>query len=268
MTKIAVIGGGNIGEALISGLIAGGIRPQDINVSNRREERGRELAERFEINDYVDNYQAVEGVDVVFLAVKPYMIVDVLEEISDSLNENTEDAIVVSMAAGISLAAMEEVVSAGTPLVRVMPNTPMFVGKGVSAMAAGRFAGDVEMDTVAELLSAVGEVVRVRESDIDVVTAMSGSSPAYVFLMAEAMTDAGVQLGLKRELAEQLAVNAIDGAAAMLKEGSKSPVELRASVSSPAGTTAAAIRSLEESGFRGAFYRAMEACAKRSAELS
>lgn len=268
MTKIAIIGGGNIGEALISGLIAGGVRPKDINVSNRRSERGKELAERFGINDYTDNFHAVEGVDVVFLAVKPYLIVDVLDEISGALTENTEDAVVVSLAAGISLSAMEEVVSAGTPLVRVMPNTPMFVGKGVSAMAAGRFAGDAELELVTELLSCVGTVVRVEERDMDVVTAVSGSSPAYVFLMAEAMIDAGVQLGLKRDLAAELATGAIEGAAAMLRETGDSPVELRAAVTSPAGTTAAAVRSLEESGLRGAFYRAMQACAERSGELS
>ena len=155
---------------------------------------------------------------------------------------------------------------AGVPIARVMPNTPMLVGKGVLAVTYGRFVDDEQRQTVDELLAAAGEVVTVTEPQIDAVTAVSGSGPAYFFLVTEAMVDAGVSLGLPRDLAERLAKATAAGAGAML-EGEDGPVQLRANVSSPAGTTARAIRELEESGLRGAFYRAMEACARRSKEL-
>lgn len=267
MTSIAVIGGGNIGEALISGFIASGMQPGNIKVTNRREERGQELEERYGVISLQDNAQAVEGADVVFLCVKPKGILEMMKEISGSLADNDQDTVVVSMAAGISLPAMEETVAAGTPVVRVMPNTPMLVRQGMCAIAGGRFTDPGQMDTVAELLRSVGDVRVVAESDMDAVTAMSGSSPAYIYLVAESLIDAGVNLGLTRDAAQELAVSAIHGAATMLRESGDDPTTLRAKVSSPAGTTVAALRELEESGIRGAFFRAAEACAVRSAEL-
>lgn len=267
MTSIAVIGGGNIGEALISGFIASGMAPTDIKVTNRREERGRELEERYGVQALQDNIQAVDNADVVFLCVKPKGILDMLTEISPALDDNDNDTIVVSMAAGLSLPAMEDAVSAGTPVVRVMPNTPMLVRQGMCAIAAGRFTNEDQMTVVADLLRTVGDVRVVAESDMDAVTAMSGSSPAYIYLVAESLIDAGVNLGLTRDAAQELAVSAIHGAATMLKESGDDPTTLRAKVSSPAGTTVAALRELEESGIRGAFFRAAEACAVRSAEL-
>lgn len=267
MTSIAVIGGGNIGEALISGFIASGMQPGNIKVTNRREERGQELEERYGVTSLQDNAQAVEGADVVFLCVKPKGILEMLKEISGSLADNDQDTVVVSMAAGISLPAMEEAATAGTPVVRVMPNTPMLVRQGMCAIAGGRFTDPTQMDTVAELLRSVGDVRVVAESNMDAVTAMSGSSPAYIYLVAESLIDAGVNLGLTRDAAQELAVSAIHGAATMLKESGDDPTTLRAKVSSPAGTTVAALRELEESGIRGAFFRAAEACAVRSEEL-
>jgi pyrroline-5-carboxylate reductase len=148
-----------------------------------------------------------------------------------------------------------------------MPNTPMLVGKGTSAVAGGRFASDEQVETVRGLMEAVGTAVTVGEKDMDAVTAVSGSGPAYVFLVAEAMTEAGVQLGLTRPVAAQLAAGTLEGASAMLVKGDKSASELRGNVTSPGGTTAAAVRGLEENGIRKAFYQAMEACAERSAEL-
>lgn len=268
MTRIAIIGGGNIGEALAAGLVAAGEKPRSITVTNRRPERGEELAERYGVQVSCDNRQAVKNTEVVFLCVKPYAIIPCLTEISTAVDDETDGAVVVSMAAGVPLAELEEVVSAGTAVVRVMPNTPMALGKGVCAVVPGRFAGEDEVDIVERLLSTVGTTVSVSEQDIDAVTALSGSSPAYVFLLVEAMIDAGVQLGIARAQAETLAVGAIAGAAAMLEGSGKTPVDLRASVCSPAGTTVAAVRSLEESGLRAAMYRAMEACALRSKELS
>lgn len=267
MTKIVVIGGGKIGEALISGLVNADVDPQSITVTGRRPERGEELRERYGVRDSTDNRQAAEDADVVFLCVKPKMIVDVLGEISGALEENDVTTVLVSMAAGIPLSAMEDAVVAGTPVVRVMPNTPMLVGRGMNAVATGRFVTEEQLEQVTELLSVVGEVMPVSESDMDAVTALAGSSPAYFFLVAESLIDAGVSLGLTRGVAEKLVVTSAAGAGIMLSESGQDPATLRANVSSPAGTTVAALRELEESGIRGAFFRATEACARRSAEL-
>lgn len=266
MTSIAVIGGGKIGEALISGLIASGASPKDIHVTNRTPERGQELKDKYGVVPFTENVPAVDDVDVVLLCVKPKDIVKVADEISSAV-DNNDSTTVVSMAAGISNSAIEEVLSAGSPVIRVMPNTPMLVGKGMSAVAAGRFASEEQVQNVVELLETIGAVRVVAESDMDAVTAMSGSSPAYLFLIVESLIDAGVNQGLTRDAAKDLVVNAFYGAAAMLKETGMEPSELRANVSSPAGTTIAALRELEESGIRGAFYRAAEKCAERSKEL-
>ena len=267
MTKIVVIGGGKIGEALISGLVNAGVAPQSITVTGRRAERGEELRERYGVRDTTDNRLAAEDADVVFLCVKPKMIVDVLGEISEAIEENDVSTVLVSMAAGVSLAAMEDALVAGSPVVRVMPNTPMLVGKGMNALAAGRFVTPEQLTQVEELLGAVGEVLTVAESDMDAVTALAGSSPAYFFLVAESLIDAGVSLGLTRDVAEKLVVPSAAGAGIMLSDSGVDPATLRANVSSPAGTTVAALRELEESGIRGAFFRATEACARRSADL-
>lgn len=267
MTKIVVLGGGKIGEALISGLVNSGTDPQSITVTNRRPERGEELRERYGVRDLTDNRQAAEDADVVFLCVKPYMILDAVAEISPAVEENDIATVLVSMAAGVPLGAMEDAVIAGTPVVRVMPNTPMLVGRGMNAIAVGRFVTPEQLTDVTELLSSVGEVLPVAESDMDAVTALAGSSPAYFFLVAEALIDAGVSLGLTRPVAEKLVTTSAAGAGVMLSESGQDPATLRANVSSPAGTTVAALRELEVSGLRAAFFRATEACAKRSAEL-
>ncbi|ALC04914.1 Pyrroline-5-carboxylate reductase [Corynebacterium deserti GIMN1.010] len=267
MTNIAVIGGGQIGEALVSGLVAANVNPLHIRVTNRTEARGQELHDRYGIVNMTDNAQAADEADVVFLCVKPKFIIEVLSEITPTLDNNSTHSVVVSMAAGISIAAMEESATAGLPVIRVMPNTPMLVGKGMSTVTPGRHINEDQLNKVKELLSTVGDVLEVAEYELDAVTAMSGSSPAYLFLVTEALIDAGVNLGLPRGTAKQLAVAAFEGAATMMKETGKEPSELRAGVSSPAGTTIAAIRELEESGIRGAFYRAAQACADRSEEL-
>lgn len=267
MSSIAVVGGGKIGEALIAGLVASGVNPKDICVSNRSPERGQELKETYGVMPFTNNAEAVDEVEVVFLCVKPKQVLGVVEEIADVVDNNTATT-VVSMAAGITTSAIEEALSAGTSVARVMPNTPMLVGKGMCAVAPGRFLGEEQLSAVLEYLEAVGSVRVVDEADMDAVTALSGSAPAYIFLVAEALIDAGVNQGLKREDARDFAITAILGAGAMMAETGKEPSELRANVSSPAGTTIAAIRELEESGLRGAFYRAVEKCAKRSAELS
>lgn len=267
MNNLVVIGGGKIGEALIAGLVESGIDPQTITVTNRRAERGQELRENYGIRHTSDNRQAVKDASVVFLCVKPKGIIDMVGEISEVVEENDTQTVLVSMAAGVTLGAMEDAVVAGTPVVRVMPNTPMLVGRGMNAISAGRFVSEEQLAEVTELLSAVGEVLAVEESDMDAVTALAGSSPAYYFLVTEALIDAGVSLGLTRQVAEKLATTSAAGAGVMMSETGTDPATLRTNVSSPAGTTVAALRELEESGIRGAFFRAAEACAKRSAEL-
>lgn len=273
MTRIAIIGGGNIGEALTSGLVsdetgaAAEISAQDVTVVDPHASRLDYLHDTYGVSTTDDAVEAVAEADFVVIAVKPYVVSAVLNQISSTLDANDTDTVVVSVAAGVTLASMEEALAAGVPVVRVMPNTPMLVGKGMSAVAGGRFARADQVESVRALLEAVGTAVTVAEKDMDAVTAVSGSGPAYIFLVAEAMTEAGVQLGLNRQVAAQLAAATIDGAAAMLVDGDRSAPELRGNVTSPGGTTAAAVRELEENGLRKAFYRAMEACARRSAEL-
>lgn len=267
MNNLVVIGGGKIGEALISGLVESGIDPQTITVTNRRAERGQELRETYGVRTTSDNREAVEDANVVFLCVKPKGILDMIGEISEVVGDNDTSTVLVSMAAGVTVSAMEDAVAAGTPVVRVMPNTPMLVGRGMNAISTGRFVSQEQSAEVTELLSAVGEVLAVEESDMDAVTAMAGSSPAYYFLVTEALIDAGVSLGLTRQVAEKLATTSAAGAGVMMAETGTDPATLRANVSSPAGTTVAALRELEISGIRGAFFRAAEACAQRSAEL-
>lgn len=273
MTRISIIGGGNIGEALASGLVSGDsgaaaeISAQDVTVVDPHSSRLDYLHETYGVSTTDDAIDAVTEADVVVIAVKPAVVATVLDQISATLDANDTDTIVVSVAAGITLASMEGALAAGVPVVRVMPNTPMLVGKGMSAVAGGRFARPEQVEQVREILEAVGTAVIVAEKDLDAVTAVSGSGPAYIFLVAEAMTEAGVQLGLSRPVAAQLASATIEGSATMLAAGDVSAAELRGNVTSPGGTTAVAVRALEENGLRRAFYRAMEACARRSAEL-
>ncbi|WP_249399772.1 pyrroline-5-carboxylate reductase [Corynebacterium qintianiae] len=265
--KIAVIGGGNIGEALIAGLLKAGVEPTSIFATNRSPERSSELAQRYGILTGSDNVEAVTDASMCFLCVKPAQILEVIEEVSDTVARHDESTAIVSMAAGITLAAIEGAVSAaGTPLFRVMPNTPMLVGRGVHVVASSRFVDEEKRAQVLGVLAATGRVVEVPERLIDAATAVSGSGPAYFFLLTEALVDAGVSLGLPRDVAQELAAATASGAGEMLMEGT-SPAQLRHAVCSPAGTTVAAVRELEESGLRGALYRATEAAAARSAEL-
>ena len=267
MTNIAVLGGGQIGEALVSGLIASDYDPKSITVTNRSADKSKYFQDNYGVNTTSDNDAAIKDADYAFLCVKPYHIIDLLEDFSETLQARGDKTVAVSMAAGLTLEAMEKAAGNGVPVVRVMPNTPMLVGKGTNAAAPGTSVSDEQMSGVSELLEAVGEVVIVEESNMDAVTAMSGSSPAYYFLVTEALIDAGVQLGLKRDVAEKLATNAAHGAGKMLTDSGRDPATLRQNVSSPGGTTVHALRELEESGLRGMFFRAAEACANRSKEL-
>lgn len=264
--RIAIVGGGKIGEALLAGLIAAGKPTKDLVVAERVAERATEIAQEYGVLVTEDVTTAVESAQYVFLAVKPDAVEAVLRKLAAADDTAEFERVTVTLVAGIPLARYENALQAGSPVIRVMPNTPMLVNEAMSAVAAGRHVDDGQLAAVVGLLESVGRVAVVPEKQMDAVTAVSGSGPAYVFLMAEAMIDSGVSLGLTRAQATELAVQTIRGAGILLSDSGLSPVDLRAAVTSPGGTTAAAIRELESHGLRGAFYAATAAAATASAD--
>ena len=263
MTRIAVLGAGKIGEALLAGLLGAGRDAADLVLTERHPERAAELTALLGVRA-VDVPAAAEHAEIVVIAVKPQDIVPVLTALAPELRPGT---LVVSLCAGIPLAVIEGALPPGTACVRVMPNTPMLVGEAMSAVSGGAHATDAQLAAVEEVLGAVGRVVRVPEAQQDAVTALSGSGPAYFFFLVEAMIDAGILLGLPRTVAADLIVQSAFGAARMLRESDDHPVLLREAVTSPAGTTIAAIRELERHGVRAALIDAIEAARDRSVEL-
>ena len=262
--RIALIGGGRIGEALLAGLITAGHEPGALTVAEPHAGRGGELAERYGVATVTTVAEAVDAADLVVIAVKPDVVSAILPDVASALRPG---AVVASVAAGVPTTVYEAALPDGTPVVRVMPNTAMLVGRSMSGISGGREATEAHVTLVREVMDAVGKTLVVPEAKLDALTALSGSGPAYAFLVAEALIDAGVDLGLTRDQATTLATHTIAGAGALMVETSTSPVELRAVVTSPGGTTAAAIRELEKNGLRPAFYAATRACAERSAEL-
>jgi len=256
----AFLGGGKMGEALLAGLIRGGTSAAEIRVVERDVERAAYLTRTYGISA-VDTAEVAEAGTIV-VAVKP----PVVEELLASLGLRP-DQLVVSVAAGISLAKLEAAAGKDVPVVRSMPNTPALVGQGMIAISAGSSATAVHLDDAERLLATAGKVVRVPESQLDAVTAVSGSGPAYFFLVVEALIDAGVVFGLPRALASELAVQTALGAATMMAETGEHPVALKEAVTSPGGTTIAALRALEAGGLRAAIADAVEAATRRSAEL-
>jgi len=267
MTRIAVVGGGRIGEALIAGLRESGTEASDIVVIEPVPARAEQLSKRYSVLA-TELEIGCEGADVIVVAVKPGDVPAVVQRIGEAISDSTTESIVVSLAAGIPTSVLENRLSAGSPVVRVMPNTAMLVGRGVSAVCKGRYARDEHLQRVVGIMESVGDVVVVTESQMDAVTAVSGSGPAYFFLLAEALIDAGVEQGLPRDVAVTLATGTALGAGAMLTGGGEGPAELRYNVSSPGGTTARAIRRLESGGVRAAVADAVEAAATRSRELA
>jgi len=263
MTGVAVIGAGKIGEALLAGLLAAGRPASELLFTERHPERAAELTGRLGV-EAVDVPTAAARADVLVIAVKPQDIAPVLDELKSALRPGT---LVVTLCAGLPTALFEGALPAGTPVVRVMPNTPMLVGEAMSAISPGTHATAEQVQVVEEMLGAVGRVVTVPESQQDAVTALSGSGPAYFFYLVEAMIDAGILLGLPRTVAADLIVQSAFGAARMLRESDDHPVLLREAVTSPAGTTIAAIRELERHGVRAALLDAIEAARDRSVEL-
>jgi pyrroline-5-carboxylate reductase len=263
MTTIALLGAGKIGEALLSGLLHAGHAPAELMFTERHPQRAVELTKRYGIEN-VEFARAVHLADVIVVAVKPQDIDQVLDETAPLLSA---DKLVVSLCAGLPTALFERRLPEGTPVVRVMPNTPMLVGQAMSAISGGTHATTTHLEVVEALLGSVGKVVTVPESQQDAVTALSGSGPAYFFYLVEAMIDAGILLGIPRATAAELIVQSAVGAAAMLQEGEGHPVMLREAVTSPAGTTIAGIRELERHGVRAALIDAIEAARDRSVAL-
>jgi pyrroline-5-carboxylate reductase len=263
---VAFLGGGRMGEALIAGLLRSGGRTADeIVVTARREERARELAERHGVAATLSNPDAVERAKALVLMVKPQDMETLLEQIADSV---TSDHLVVSFAAGIRTSFVERRLTEMVPVVRVMSNVAVLVDEAMSVVAAGKHAEDKHLAVAEELLGYVGRVLRLKETHLDAITATSGSGPAYFFLLAEAMIEACILLGLSRDVATELIIQTMLGSAKMLRDTGKHPVELREMVTSPGGTTIAAIRHLEEAGVRAAFLNAIDAARQRSAELA
>ncbi|MGH2530119.1 MAG: pyrroline-5-carboxylate reductase [Actinomycetota bacterium] len=264
--RVAFLGGGKMGEALVSGLIrSGGRNVDEIMVTARREERARELAERYGVAATLSNPEAVAWAETLVLMVKPQDMEALLGHIADRA---THEHLVISFAAGIRTSFVEKHLAANVPVVRVMSNVAVLVDEAMSVVAPGAHADDKHLTVAEELLGYVGRVIRLPEVHLDAITATSGSGPAYFFLLAEAMIEACILLGLSRDVATELIIQTMLGSAKMLRDTGKHPVELREMVTSPGGTTIAAIRHLEEAGVRAAFLNAIDAARHRSAELA
>jgi len=262
--QTAVIGAGVMGETLLSGLVRAGRRVDQLLVGEKRESRVAELEERYGVA-VVSNVEAATKADTVALVVKPQDMADVLDEIAGSLRPGQ---LLVSLAAGITTGFIESRVPDGVAVVRVMPNTPALVDEGMSAISAGSHCDEEHLAEAEALMASVGKVIRVPEKQQDAVTAISGSGPAYIFFVVESMIEAGVHLGLPRATAHELVVQTLVGSAHMLRETNEHPTVLREQVTSPAGTTAAALRELEIHKVRAAFLAALEAARDRSRELA
>jgi pyrroline-5-carboxylate reductase len=261
---VAIFGAGVMGSTLLSGLIRSGRDVADLVITGRDIERTEGLASTSGVRR-MSNVDAALVADTVVLVVKPQDMDGLLAEIRAHVRQS---ALVVSLAAGITTAFLEERLPAGTAVVRVMPNTPALVDEGMAAISPGQHCDEVHLVEAEELLRSCGKVLRIPEKHQDAVTAISGSGPAYIFYVVEAMIEAGVLLGLPRATSTELVVQTLYGAATMLKETGQHPTVLREQVSSPGGTTMAALRQLDDHKVRAAFVTAMEAAAERSKQLA
>jgi len=262
--RVAVLGTGKIGEALVSGLLRAGKPAGEVLVTARRPERAAQLHATYGV-DVVSNAEAAAKADTLMLMVKPQDMAALLDELAPHVPAGK---LVVSGAAGITTQFISSRLAEGVPIVRVMTNTPVLVDEAMSAISAGAHATEEHLVRTEEIFASVGKTIRVPEAQQDAVTALSGSGPAYFYYLVEAMTDAGILLGLPRAVAHDLIVQAAIGAAVMLRDSGEHPVKLREAVTSPAGTTIAAIRTMEDHGVRAAMIAALEAARDRSQELA
>lgn len=271
LPTIAMLGAGSMGRAILSGLLAPGVQVAGIRVTNRSEARAAELAGKPGVTAYATekkphaNRLAVDGAQVVIVAVKPAMVRDLLAEIGDSLAPGT---VVVSVAAGVTTETMESLLPDSVSVVRSMPNTPAVVGKAVTGISAGSRTDPEDLEVVCALFETVGEVVEVPESQLDALSTISGSGPAYVFLLIEALTEAAVQKGFTPEQAATLVNGTFLGASELLVSSGEDPAELRRRVTSPNGTTERAIAVLSDADLPALFARATDAALARARELA
>ena len=263
--KMGFIGSGNMGGAIIGGIVNGKIaNPSDIIVSDKNEAALVKINSEYGVNTTTDNKTVAKEADVLFLCVKPQFLYLVIDEIKDSISENT---VIVSIVAGQSIEAITSAFGKKIKLIRVMPNTPALVGEGMAALTTNENVSKEEADIVLNVFNSFGKGEIVPENLMDAVTAVSGSSPAYVFMMIEAMADAAVIGGMPRSQAYTFAAQAVMGSARMVLETGKHPGELKDMVCSPAGTTIDAVAILEKNGFRSSMIEAMVSCMNKSKEL-
>jgi pyrroline-5-carboxylate reductase len=263
--KIAFLGAGNMAEALVKGLLASGTAAkEEIVCAEPRAERREELRARHGVAVTASNLAAVQQADLLVLSVKPLVMDVLLEEIAPAVDPRK---VVVSIAAGVPIAAIARKLGAGARIIRTMPNTPALVGAGATALARGPHASEADLGQAVALFEAVGTAVVVEEHLLDAVTGLSGSGPAFVFLAIEALADGGVKVGLPRHVALALAAQTVVGAGRLVLETGDHPGKLKDQVTSPGGTTIAGVHALESAGFRAALIAAVEAATKRSREL-
>jgi pyrroline-5-carboxylate reductase len=260
---IGIFGAGKMGEALISGLLRAGRPPSGVAAVVRRPERAEQLRTGYGVA-ILTAADAAKRADTLIITVKPQDMSAMLDEIAPHV---PADKLVISVAAGITTGFIEGRLGVDVPVVRVMSNTPVLVDEAMSVISAGAFAGPEHLTRAEELLRPVGKVLRIPESQQDAATALSGSGPAYLYFLVEAMVDAGILLGMPRGTALEMVIQAVYGAATMLRETGEHPVILREAVTSPGGTTISAIRELEVHGVRAAFLAAIEAARDRGQEL-
>ena len=262
--NIAFIGGGRMAEALISGMLSSrAYKAEQIYVSDPDKTRVDHLKRLYGVRTGLTNHEAIVSAEVVVLAVKPQVTAEVLKETGDVLAKR----LVISVVAGMRLSRLIEACGPQTHAIRAMPNTPAMVGEGMTALAIGPGIRENEVACARQIFESIGRIVSVDERLMDAVTGLSGSGPAYVFLMIEAMADGGVKMGLPRETAGLLAAQTVLGAARMVLETGQHPARLKDEVASPGGTTIAGLHRLEQGGLRGLLIDAVEAAAKRSQEL-
>lgn len=264
-SKVVFIGAGNMAEAIVSGMVAGDFcAPEKIIMTDIRPDRLSDLESEYLVSTSSDN-SVVKNAEIVVLSVKPQVMAEVLKEIAPVLQEET---LLISIAAGISCSNIEAELEGERRVVRVMPNTPALIGQGAAAIAAGTHADEADLEVAEAILQCVGLTVRVEENDLDAVTALSGSGPAYVFYLLEAMLAAAEEFGLEKETARVLALQTVEGAARLMKDSGESAKTLRERVTSKGGTTEAAIHTLNDENVKGAVMKALKAAYDRSVELS
>ena len=261
---IGFIGAGNMAEAMIRGLLRGNdFAPEQVYASGPREERAAELRGKYGIHATTDNKVPAQK-DIVVLSVKPQILSRVLDEVADEIRA---DALVISIAAGVPVAAIQSRLASGTRVVRAMPNTPALVDAAATAIAGGEHASEADLADAKRIFDAIGLTVILDESALDAVTGLSGSGPAYVFLILEALSDAGVKVGLSRRTAQLLAAQTVLGSAKLLLETNEHPGRLKDMVTSPGGTAITGLHTLEHGGVRTTLMNAVEAATRRSREL-